>query len=231
MNDIRERVRLFVGERPLLLRSFYRLRPEKGKLLVGRKTQLVIEGFPRSGNTFAVIAFEQAQKESISIAHHLHMPAQVAEAVRLRIPILVLIRHPKDAVLSLVLRERRISIRRALNHYVSFYETVFEHRDACVVAPFAEVVTDYGAVIERVNARFGTRFSPFRHTEDNVDRVFAQIEDFDAARGGIIESKISRPSAARNELKEALRKKLELPKVKPLFGRAKAAYDDFILPE
>ena len=32
---------------------------------------LVIEGFPRSANTFAVVAFRQAQERYVPIAHHL----------------------------------------------------------------------------------------------------------------------------------------------------------------
>jgi hypothetical protein len=58
---------------------------------VSRTTQLVIEGYPRLGNTFAVVAFLQAQKEDVRIAHHLHAPAQVIRAARWRIPTIVLI--------------------------------------------------------------------------------------------------------------------------------------------
>ena len=64
---------------------------------------VVIEGFPRSGNSFARRAFIMAQDETFDvtrIAHHLHVPAQVIRAARWRIPTLVLIRRPKDAVLS-----------------------------------------------------------------------------------------------------------------------------------
>jgi hypothetical protein len=56
-DDIREQVRRYVGEHPFLFFNFYGLRPRYLDLLVDRTTQLVIEGFPRSGNTFAVVAF------------------------------------------------------------------------------------------------------------------------------------------------------------------------------
>ena len=98
-----------------------------------RRTQIVIEGFPRSGNTFAVVAFQHAQRESVRIAHHLHMPAQVMRAAQWDIPTLLLARKPTDAALSWVIREPGVPIRQALKHYVSFYEKAAEYRDALVV--------------------------------------------------------------------------------------------------
>ena len=46
-----------------------------------------------------------------------------------------------------------------------------------VVGEFARVTTDLGSLIEQMNARFGTAFTPFDHTPENVERVFAFIEE------------------------------------------------------
>jgi hypothetical protein len=229
-NDIREQVRRYVGEHPVLFFNLYRLRPRYRDLLVDRTTQLVIEGFPRSGNTFAVVAFEQAQRRSVRIAHHLHMPAQVMRAARWRIPTLVLIRNPADAALSLVIREPWISIRQAMKHYVSFYEKVAGYRSAFVVGSFEEVIQDYGAVLERVNTRFGTRFSLFDHSRGNVERVYSQIEERHRARrdGGLDERRIARPSAVKAGMKESLKEELQAPHLKELIARAEAVYEDLV---
>jgi hypothetical protein len=231
MDDISEQVRRYAGEHPFLFFNFYRLRPRYRDLLVDRTTQLVIEGFPRSGNTFAVVAFEQAQRRSVRIAHHLHMPAQVMRAARWRIPTLVLMRKPADAVLSLVIREPRISIRQAMKHYVSFYEKVAGYRSAFVVGSFEEVIQDYGTVLERVNAKFGTRFSLFDHSKDNVAGVFSHIEERHRARrdGGLDEKRIARPSAGKAEMKELLKNELQAPQVKELTARAEAIYNDLVI--
>jgi hypothetical protein len=232
-NDAREWARRYVGRHPFLFYNIYRLRPSYRDLLVDRRTQIVIEGFPRSGNTFAVVAFEQAQREGVRAAHHLHMPAQVMRAARWRIPTLVLIRKPTDAALSWVIREPWVPIRQALEHYVSFYETAAEYRGSFVVGFFEEVTRDYGAVLERVNARFGTGFSPFVHSEDNVKRVFDRIEELHRAkRGGRLDEKqIAHPSAVKAGLKDALKKELEAPEVKKLTARAEAVYDSLGLME
>src|SRR5829696_5842518 len=101
----REWERRYVGRHPVLYYNFYRLGSSHRNLLVDRSPQIIIEGFPRSGNTFAVVAFQQAQRESVRVAHHLHMPAQVVLAAQWGIPTLLLARKPTDAVLSLVIRE------------------------------------------------------------------------------------------------------------------------------
>jgi hypothetical protein len=229
IGDAREWARRYVGRHPFLFYNFYRLRPSHRDLLVDRRTQIVIEGFPRSGNTFAVVAFQYAQRESVRVAHHLHMPAQVMRAAQWGIPTLLLARKPTDAALSWVIREPGVQIRQALEHYVSFYEKAAEYRDALVVGFFEEVTRDYGTVLERVNAKFGTDFSSFVHTENNVKCVFDRIEELHRARRGgrLDEKQIAHPSAVKARLKDALRKELEASEVKKLTARAEAVYDSF----
>jgi hypothetical protein len=226
-SDAKEWARRYVGRRPFLFYNFYRLKPSYRDLLVDRRTRIVIEGFPRSGNTFAVVAFQQAQRESVRIAHHLHTPAQVIRASRLGIPTLLLARKPTDAALSWVIREPGVPIRQALKHYVSFYEKAAEYRDALVVGFFEEVTRDYGTVLERVNAKFGTEFSTFVHSEDNVRSVFDRIEEVHRSMfGGRLDEKvIAHPSAVKAGLKDALKKELEAPEVRKLTARAEAVYD------
>src|SRR5829696_4316770 len=227
--DAREWARRYVGRHPFLFYNFYRLRPNYRDLLVDRRTQIVIEGFPRSGNTFAVVAFRQAQRESVRVAHHLHMPAQVIRAAKWGIPTLLLARKPTDAALFLVIREPGVSIRQALKHYISFYEKAANYRDALVVGFFEEVTRDYGAVLERVNAKFGTEFSTFVHSEVNAKSVFDRIEEVHRSMfGGRLDEKvIAHPSAVKAGLKDALKKELDAPGVRKLTARAEAVYHSF----
>jgi hypothetical protein len=224
--------RLYVGKHPRLFFGAYSVRPKYKELLVDGGTRIVIEGFPRSGNTFAVFAFRHAQGSDVRIAHHLHAPAQVTRAVELGVPTVVLMRDPLEAVPSLMLRDSRFSMDLALRYYVSFYESVAEHRDSYVLATFEEVTRDYGAVIERVNARFGTDFAPFEHTEDNVARVFSLIEESHRAkrRNKVVEEEIAIPSAAKSAPKGELKGRMWSPEFESLTGRARAAYDGLILP-
>ena len=197
-------------------------------------TQLVIEGFPRSGNSFARRAFILAQGEGFDktrIAHHLHVPAQVIRAAGWEIPTLLLIRRPKDAVLSLVIRDP-ISVDQALRYYVSFYETAERYRDAYVLGLFEEVTEDFGQVIERVNEKFGTTFSPFRHDEENVNKLFAGMDTQAKNMYGeaLSERKVQRPSAVRERMKHEIQYESENLRRRRLIAEADAVYDRLTSP-
>jgi len=218
-------LQIYAGKHPSAFYGLYRLAGKDRARVVTPDTQLVIEGFPRSANTFARVAFNRAQSERVRIAHGLHVPAQVIRAARWRIPTLVLIRKPKDAVLSFAVRDP-ISVDQALRYYLSFYETVEEYRDAYVLGRFEEVTQDFGGVIRRINDRFGTTFSPFSHDERNVEGVFARVERNAGKRFGetAVENKASRPFASREKLKREVAYELEDPKRRGLISRAETVY-------
>jgi hypothetical protein len=195
--------------------------------IVGERTELVIESFPRCASSFAVVAFRIAQDRQVELAHHTHAPAQVLAAVRRRIPALVLVRPPEDAVLSLLVHSPYLTAASALRGFVRFYEPLRRSRSGFVVADFDEVVTDFGSVVDRLNGRFGTSFARFEHTEANVARCLADIDrDFgeEVRDGDRLERMAARPSAARAPLKDRLAADYHAPALARLRGRAEAAY-------
>jgi hypothetical protein len=161
---------------PSIFFPLYRWREGDSGNIVQRDTQLVIEGYPRSGNTFAETALKLCQPQPIKTADHLHAPAQVIRAAQYHIPLCVLIRRPEDVVRSLVVKYPRIRVADALKGYVRFYETCLPYQHAFLVATFTQVTTDFGRVIDGINEKFGTRFIRFEHTEANVRRVFELLE-------------------------------------------------------
>jgi hypothetical protein len=226
------------GGHPAIYFSLYRLLRTRQNFAraVTPDKQLVIEGFPRSGTTFARRAFIMAQGERFDkkrIAVHMHVPAQVILAARWRIPTLVLIRKPRDAVLSFAIRDP-ISVDQALKYYISFYETVEKYRDAYVLGLFEEVTEDYGQVIGRINEKFGTAFSLFRHDEQNVSKVFAGMETRARKVYGdetpMLERKVGRPSAVRERTKHEIEYDLDNPKRQKLIAEAEAVYNRLTNP-
>jgi hypothetical protein len=145
--------------------------------VIGDGAELLIDGFTRSAVTFAVIAFQAAQRRPVRVAHTLHAAGHVIEAVRRRVPSLVTIRDPDDAALSAVIREPYVDLRAALGAYARFYETIRPYRGGFVLARFEDVTTDLGSVTRHVNERFGTRFDEFQHTSEHVAECFAIIDD------------------------------------------------------
>jgi hypothetical protein len=205
------------------------LAPYRRAETVEPDTRFVIEGFPRSGNTFATAAFEVATKpRKPKLGHHVHSPAHVLAAVRLGVPVLVVVRPPKDAVLSFVIQQPHISIAQALRAYVRFHRTLLPHLDRFVVATFDQVTRDFGEVLARVQDRFGTPWT-FEHTEENAREALRLIEEENRRRwaGGRLDAKGAFPSASRARLKARLAERYEDARLGRLSERAEALYSRF----
>ncbi len=174
--DLTFSVRAFINRRP---RIYFTILPFLQKDLsrrVNRDTEMVIAGIWGCANTYAAAAFEHAQPET-SVSHHLHIPAQVILAARYKIPCLVLVRHPIDAIASLTTRngvEYSIDgFRWVLKDYAQYYESIFKYRKHYVVAEFKEVVTNFPASIQRVNEKFGTHFQVPENDSDEAKHIVA----------------------------------------------------------
>ncbi len=198
---------------------------------VSRDTDLVIEAYPRSGNTFARFAFELAQGRPVKLAHHLHAPAQVIAAAWLNVPALVIIRDPADAALSLHIRTPRLSLATCLASYRRFYRTVEPYRQSFVLARFETVTRDFGRVIEAVNARYNTRFVPFIHDAEHEAEVFARMEANHLRTrptDRIAEQTISRPAALKEAYKQKLRQTLDSAALAGLHAQARQVYERLV---
>jgi hypothetical protein len=151
--------------------------------IVDKTTDIVIEGFPRSSNSFAVQAFKKSQNGAYKIATHTHSHTQIIEAVRLGKPTLVLIRKPSDCIVSLKALElessngdemlmHRMKIAEFIRWYIVFYSSLMPYKGRFVTATFEEVTGDFGKVIEALNDKFSTTFAAFEHNEQTEKEIF-----------------------------------------------------------
>lgn len=154
--------------------------------LVDQTTELVIEGFPRSGNSFAEAAVRFSQQRMIKLAHHSHSSAQVRRAVRWNIPCLVLIRDPVDCVVSLIMHEPELfDATRALSEYVAFYRAIQPLRNKILVARFSTVTAEFGKVLDALNLKFGTRLASLQQTPEIRLAIFDLVDKISGERSGI----------------------------------------------
>lgn len=213
----------FVAQHPALALPIARRRHG---VVFGPETQLVIEGYPRTGTSFAVAAFDQAQPTKVQVACHVHAPAQVVAAIRRGVPAMVVVREPEDTALSFVIRHHHVSMAQAIRGYIRFYEPLLRYRDRFVVARFRDVTSDFGACTRRLNERFGTSFAEFEHTEENVAKIFAAIEADYTRRvaGEALERSVARPSEFRAKLKEELKDAYEADALTVLRRRAERVH-------
>jgi hypothetical protein len=188
-HTLRRRAKTIVGARPTLFFPLFRPRSAFEDLLVTRSTDLCVEGFPRSANSFSVQALRYAQPQPVEIAHHTHVPANAIRACEWGIPTVILIRSPYDAIVSRIALDKevqvvehdvtvprqRVSFAAWIQAWLSFYRALVPYRiqERLLVAPFSVAIQDMGHIIEQINARFGTNFESFNHTDEAVATVRA----------------------------------------------------------
>jgi hypothetical protein len=163
--------RVQMSDHPVFLPVVLRCTPRGTTRRITDATDVVIEGFPRSSNTFAAAAMHQASGGSLVVASHVHTPSQVVLAVRRSLPTLVVIREPRPTLRSLLVAAPHVRVRTAVDEWIHHYELLWPLRDRFVVATFEQVTGDFGAVIARMNARFGTSFPLFTHEPSAIEAV------------------------------------------------------------
>jgi len=225
MGSMKHSIRRFIGRRPFL---YYSLAPIEPHLSVNQRTQLVIEGIPRSGNSFAVLAFQHAQSNNTEIAHHIHVPAQIIRAVKRSIPTMVLIRQPLDVISSTKVRHPEMPINEIFKNYIWFYRSILNYSKGYLICPFNSLIKDYGSVIECLNRKFGTNFAPFKHTKKNVDIVFSRIDQINKIHSSGLAEQNSRPSELKEKLKTKILEKARSQTYASLAYQARCIYDKFL---
>ncbi len=201
-------------------------RSDPDRRAVTRVSEIVIEGAPRSANTFAVEAFRYSQRRPVKMAHHFHAAGQLLLAERWGIPAIVLIRRPEDTVASQLVYAPTARPEDCLREYTSFYSRLFSRRHAFVIARFEEVTSDFGGVIERVNAKFGTGFVCLQTSPANRRAVFALVQEA-GGREGHGTRRLALPLSARQPLLDAARYTLREPRLRSEFRRANDIWEAF----
>lgn len=193
--------------------------------IVSKNSEIVIEGYPRSANSFSVKAFKFDNGDEYSIATHLHAYPQVIVGVQHNIPTIVLIRNPFDCVVSymallvqtfgLETIQKSYDIKWLLKDYITFYKKLKPYKDNVVVGVFDEVLKDFGKVIIEVNIKFNTDFKVFEHTQDHVKKVFSTSK-----------THLS-PSEKRDDIKAIFVEQMEALRPTKLYKEAENLYIDW----
>lgn len=213
-----------LGDSPLFLPIVLRATPLGTSKGIQPNTALVIEGFPRSGNTFAYFALRSMMPETAHIATRVHVPAQVIIAARLEMPILYVVREPVSTLASLLIAAPHVPIRAAFAEYVHHHRMVVRHKDSMVVGEFETVSNRFGEVVDALNERFDLGLPPFTHDDAAQSSVFAAIDAHHKEVWGDTENVVPRPSAARSADKAWLMEELSSPRYGHLLEDARDAY-------
>jgi hypothetical protein len=202
----------------------------KTRHLISRSsyTDLCIEGYPRSSNSFSVRMFKQSN--DVLIAHHLHCTGNIARAIRADIPTLVLIRDPEQAIASYLSSKSQVvpptpyQCRYALSYYLWFYQWTLRHNHKICYADFSVTTSDFNQVIHALNRQFGTEFNLISDLTAAQNNVKATLSSLKSKHKNLSPSKsnfYALPDADRSMQKEQV---LPLIRQHPLLSSCKDVF-------
>lgn len=148
--------------------------------VVEPSSDLLIEGFPRSGNTWTEALIREAGHDALTLAHHAHAAAHVMLARQIGVPSMILFRDPDDAVVSLLaLYENQLDARGAFLEYIRFYEAVWPLRGPHVrFYNFTDVTAQSTATVGDLATAFELNLkADGLDKEDAKARVFKRMDE------------------------------------------------------
>lgn len=185
---------------------------------------LLVDGFPRSANTFVVSAF-RASSRGIKLLCHRHIPTYVIHACRIGKPVCLLIREPEAAIASWAIYSR-VSLDFAINMYINYYESLVLYRDDALVVSFEQAVHRFPNVVRALNQKFGSDFSIPVYDETFERKVLERVRTFPWAADPLT---VSLPTRERSRLLAVVHERLQAPRYRDRLERAAELYRHFLL--
>lgn len=205
-SQLRFKLKNFIGRSRLLYRVLFFLRNSSTRNIVSKETDIVIEGFPRSGNShfYNLVLFRS--NNNINIASHLHVIAQISHAIKLNKPIVVLIREPIDTILSLIIMFPKIELNTALGAYIDYYRYVWQCVEKITIIDFKLIVSSPSDALNIINENYNLNINTEKITKKEfciLKREMKRVCDSQDPNNPFF---LGLPSAEKRKKKEQLLK-------------------------
>lgn len=137
---------------------FYRSRVGDPVRLPLRRDDFFFDGYPRSGNTFAINMIRHVLEiDKTKYASHLHSIAGLKMALSMKLNPIVIIRHPKDAIASYYFTRSSADaslnmqlLKRLTHQYTSYYQLVYKKRASIKIIQFDYATKNEHAFIKDI---------------------------------------------------------------------------------
>lgn len=174
--------------------------------VVGGSTDLVIEGYPRSGNSFLLSWIDTANPQ-ITIASHIHSIAHVHAALRREIPVVVVIRPPEAAIASHAVFSPDLPLEHMIDRYRRFHLGIARVVDRVIISPFPVTTGAPERVVEALRPVMSVPLADA--PPGGRDEVMADLERRTVAfHGSVDETRVARPTTARTAATERVLSRL-----------------------
>lgn len=200
-------IRLFLF--PTRLKNFFPLmdfmRGEESGRFCTSSTNLCVEGFESSANTFAFNVL-YCLHPNLDFARHKHVVANLKRAVDYEVPTVILFRDPDDCIPSVVVRFRP-SLCEAIQRYLMFYRYVVEEmKPDVLLVSFEDMTQETVPTVKRISSFANLDVDP-DHLNGVEERAKNRIRRRTRKRSNTTEQ-ISLPRENREQKKKEVRDKL-----------------------
>ncbi|NDY74289.1 hypothetical protein DO021_20600 [Desulfobacter hydrogenophilus] len=199
------------------------------ELFLNKGTNLIIEGYPRCGNTFCVAAFYYFSENNLSIARHRHEIGHVKHALFTGVPILIVFREPIEAISSFIVREG-VSERFAVNFYIKFNSFILKNRDNLLLFDFNDIVNNIKGVVNCFSKKCGLTLIGFdnKGDVDEIKNIVIEMEKKDSGSDNVRSTHVAYPNKSRDILKNKVKYRL-INQHSTLLEKANNIYSELML--
>lgn len=152
--EVNTRFRLYMWAMatPLVAQLYQSLRGELRDRRVVGSTEMLIEGFPRSANSYVAFSMQLANPGR-RISSHLHSSYSLRQARRRKIPCVFVVREPDAAVASLMQMLPQLTTRSAYQAYIAYHRRSLRNLNDAYVVAFDDAVNALPSVMAGVLSR------------------------------------------------------------------------------
>lgn len=190
----------------IFLNYIYLLCFDRKRFIADEKIAVV--GFPRVGNTFAgrvvKIGFGE---QKIKLVNHYHSSAQAINAVKSRIPTVLIIRKPLDTILSLyIYNNKNYYVSAHFLRFIIYHLRIYSYSSKMLIIAFEEFSENPNIIIQKINNKFNLKL------DDSIINIKQMILDNiiqDNLTNPLNNLKLSAPSEEKNILKKKYRETIK----------------------
>jgi hypothetical protein len=198
-------------------------------LVVPGRTELVVEAFPRSSNSFMVRLLRAANPGLTpeTMCHHTHSIHSVKRGLRAGAAVLVIIRNPADAIISCCIARNNFDptfVSLMISQYLDFYSWLRQNVHEVVLIRFEDVIGgDLNEIAGKLNERFGTHFATGLESDELRRRVEQEVR-----AGSPNRDRPDRIPIPTDERRELSRKHGAAVRDHPRIGEAERLYRELL---
>lgn len=165
---------------------FYGYRKRNGDIvrLPSSGDDYYLDGYPRSGNTFITSLLKNIFPKK-KFAHHLHSVAGLKLALNLKLPVFIIIRDPKNAIVSNLFRKvnfkdltlDRELIEKLILSYYNYYTFVKKNISKINIIHFESYINDETALVKDIAALGGFEVETDERLRKKIELYKLKMEE------------------------------------------------------